>query len=55
MKERDFIEDLEALTRQYWGKDFEILATSKGVLIRYPREIFEMDLQTMLKSIMRQP
>lgn len=55
MKEREFIEDLEALARQYWGKEFELLPTSKGLLIRYPMEDDQVDLQGMVKSILRQP
>ena len=38
MKHDDFIEDLEALCRQYWGKEFTIIETSKGLLIRYPKQ-----------------
>ena len=54
MKEREFIEDLEALCRQYWGKEFTILVTSKGILIRYPQDD-QVDLQGMVQSIINQP
>lgn len=54
MKEREFIEDLVALSRQYWGKEFTIIPTAKGVLIYYPQDD-QVDLQGMAKQILRQP
>ena len=51
MKERDFIEDLEALSRQYWGKDAKIILNQNGVQISYPRQSDLVDLQAMVKQI----
>jgi len=57
MKEREFIEDLEALARQYWGKGFAFVPTEDGAItIYFPREdCTVMDLQDMVKQILGQP
>ena len=54
MKEREFIEDLEALSRQYWGNRFELIPTARGINICYPVDD-QADLQRMVKQITGQP
>jgi len=67
MKEREFIEDLEALARQYWGKGFAIDSVdlhdhsqfNRVVYLRIQDETKQedapaVDMQGMTKQILGQ-
>jgi len=66
MKHKEFIEDLEALSRQYWGKGFSIETVNLDGHNHFNRIVYlriqddtkqspPIDMQGMTKQILGQP
>jgi len=67
MKHKEFIEDLEALSRQYWGKGFSIETVDLEGHGQFNRIVYlrlqddtkdlppSVDMQGMTKQILGQP